>query len=90
LGPDHPSVAISLNNLTLLLRHTNRMAEAEPLSRRQLRILAEFGHRTGHVHPHFQSAINNYADLLSAMSLSEDAIAARVHSAIECEPDDST
>jgi tetratricopeptide (TPR) repeat protein len=88
-GPNHPSVAISLNNLALLLRHTNRLAEAEPLSRRQLRILAEFGHRTGHVHPHFQSAINNYAGLLSAMSLSEDAIAVRVRSAIEGEPEES-
>ena len=37
-GKDHPSVAISLNNLAELLRATNRMAEAEPLFRRALGI----------------------------------------------------
>ena len=79
----------SLNNLAVLLRATNRLAEAEPLYRQVLRILAEFGHRTGHEHPHFRTAINNYAGLLSAMGLSEDAIAARVRSAIEGEPEES-
>jgi len=34
LWPDHPDVAISLNNLALLLKDTNRLAEAEPLMRR--------------------------------------------------------
>jgi len=42
------------------------------------------------VHPHFHAAIDNYADLLSAMGLNEDAIAARLRSAIECEPDEPT
>jgi hypothetical protein len=40
-GPKHPEVATDLNNLARLLRATNRLAEAEPLSRRVLRILAE-------------------------------------------------
>ena len=53
-----------------LLSATNRLAEAEPLYRQVLRILAEFGHRTGHEHPHFRTAINNYAVLLSAMGWS--------------------
>jgi hypothetical protein len=52
-------------------------------------LLAEFGHRTGHVHPHFRTAINNYAGLLSSMGLSEDEILARLRSAIEPEPDES-
>ena len=30
-GPDHPNVAIDLNNLAQLLQATNRLAEAEPL-----------------------------------------------------------
>ncbi len=30
-GPEHPNVAIRLNNLALLLQDTNRLAEAEPL-----------------------------------------------------------
>ena len=78
-----------LNNLAGLLSATNRLAEAEPLSRRHLRIFAEFGHRTGHEHPDFRAAINNYLYLLSAMGLSEDAIAAGVRSAIEGEPEES-
>jgi hypothetical protein len=36
------------------------------------------GRRTGHEHPHFRTAINNYGGLISAMGLSQDAIAARV------------
>ena len=88
-GPDHPNVARDLNNLATLLYNTNRLAEAEPLYRQMLRILAEFGHHTGHEHPHFRTAINNYAHLLSAMGLSQDAIAARVRSAIEGESEES-
>jgi hypothetical protein len=71
-----------------VLRDTYRLAEAKPLFRQVLRILAEFGHRTGHEHPHFRTAIDNYAGLISAMGLSQDAIAARGRSAIEGEPDD--
>src|SRR5271166_3341999 len=89
LGPEHPDVATDLNNLAELLRATNRLAEAEPLYRQVLRILAEFRHRVGREHPHFRTAINNYAELISAMGLSQDAIAARVRSAIEGEPEES-
>jgi tetratricopeptide (TPR) repeat protein len=88
LGPDHPNLATGLNNLALLLRATNRLAEAEPLYRQVLRILAEFGHRTGHEHPHFRTVINNYAELISAMGLSQDEIAARMRSA-KGEPEES-
>ena len=35
-GPDHPNVAIDLNNLAQLLQATNRLAEAEPLMQRAL------------------------------------------------------
>jgi tetratricopeptide (TPR) repeat protein len=37
-GPDHPNVAIRLNNLASMLQATNRLAEAEPLMRRALEI----------------------------------------------------
>ncbi len=37
-GPEHPNVAIGLNNLAQLLQATNRLAEAEPLMRRALAI----------------------------------------------------
>ena len=30
-GPEHPKVAIDLNNLAALLQDTNRLGEAEPL-----------------------------------------------------------
>ena len=38
MGADHPTVAIALNNLAMLLRDTNRLDEAEPLTRRALDI----------------------------------------------------
>ena len=37
-GPDHPEVAIRLNNLAQLLQATSRFAEAEQLMRRALTI----------------------------------------------------
>jgi hypothetical protein len=38
-GPDHPNVAIRLNNLGVALPDTDRLSEAEPLFRRALAIL---------------------------------------------------
>ncbi len=38
LGPEHPHVAVSLNNLALLYQAQGRYAEAEPLHRRSLAI----------------------------------------------------
>ena len=35
-GPEHPNVAIRLNNLAQLLQATNRLEAAEPLMRRAL------------------------------------------------------
>jgi hypothetical protein len=43
----------------------------------------------GHEHTHFRTAINYYAGLISAMGLSQDAIAARVRSAIQGELEES-
>ena len=37
-GPEHPNVAIGLNNLAQLLQATNRLGEAEPLMKRALAI----------------------------------------------------
>jgi Tetratricopeptide repeat len=83
-------VATGLNNLAALLSDANRLAEAEPLYRQALRILAEFWHRTGHKHAHFSAVVDNYAGLLTTMGLSENEILARVRSAIEHEPEEST
>jgi hypothetical protein len=78
-------VARGLNSLAGLLSATNRLPEVDPLYRQVLRIFAEFGHRTGHEHPHFRTTINNYAGLISAIGLCQNAIVACVRSAIEGE-----
>ncbi len=62
-GPDHPNVAIDLNNLAELLQATNRLAEAEPLMRRALAIdETSFGPD----HPNVANGLNNLALLLQA------------------------
>jgi tetratricopeptide (TPR) repeat protein len=60
-GPDHPNVAIRLNNLANLLNDTNRRAEAEPLMRRALAI-DENSH--GPDHPTVAINLNTLAQLL--------------------------
>jgi tetratricopeptide (TPR) repeat protein len=60
-GPDHPNVAIRLNNLARLLQDTNRLAEAEPLMRRALAIGEE---SDGPDHPNVAIRLNNLASLL--------------------------
>ena len=89
LSKEHPDTLTSMNNLASLYYTQNQYAKAESLHRQVLRILAEFGHRKGHEHPHFRTAINNYAGLLSSMGLSEAEILARLRAAIESEPDES-
>ena len=63
LGPDHPHVAIRLNNLAALLQATNRLEEAEPLLRRALAIDEA---RFGPDHPTVAIRLNNVASLLQA------------------------
>ena len=60
-GPDHPKVAIRLNNLAELLQATNWLAEAEPLMRRALAIDEK---RYGPDHPNVANRLNNLARLL--------------------------
>ena len=74
LGPDHPSVAIHINNLAQLLRDTNRLAEAEPLMRRVVQILVAFTRATGHPHSYLDMAFGNYGALLKASGWSEAKI----------------
>ncbi|MFI5387052.1 MAG: tetratricopeptide repeat protein, partial [Fimbriimonadales bacterium] len=61
--PDHPDVAIRLNNLASLLQTTNRLAEAEPPYRRAL-VITEASY--GPDHPHVAIRLNNLALLLQA------------------------
>jgi tetratricopeptide (TPR) repeat protein len=69
LGPDHPNVARSLNNLAQLLSDTNRLSEAEPMMWRALKIdELSFGPD----HPEVATDLNNLASLLlSTNRLSE-------------------
>ena len=62
-GPDHPQVAICLNNLAQLLQTTNRLSEAEPLLRRALEIDEQ---SFGPDHPEVATDLNNLAQLLQA------------------------
>jgi tetratricopeptide (TPR) repeat protein len=61
LGPDHPAVAIRLNNLATLLQDTNRHTEAEPLMRRALSVDEK---SFGPEHPEVARDLNNLATLL--------------------------
>jgi tetratricopeptide (TPR) repeat protein len=61
LGPDHPDVASSLNNLAFLLKSVDHGGEAEPLYRRALAIReASFGPD----HPDVAVSLNNLASVL--------------------------
>ena len=64
-GPDHPMVAIRLNNLAALLKATNRLTEAEPLYRLALAIDEQ---SYGPHHPEVAIRLNNLALLLQAMN----------------------
>ena len=77
-------MAVDLNNLS----ETQRLAEAESLSRRALRNFTGFYRRTGHEHRHFRSAKNVYDRVLAAMGLSKDEIDALARSAIEGNPEE--
>ncbi len=69
-GPNHPDVAIDLNNLAELLQTTNRYPEAEPLYRRALKIdEASFGPD----HPNVARDLNNLAELLRAINRLSEA-----------------
>ena len=60
LGPEHPDVALSLNNLAGLYHAQGRYADAEPLLRRALEIMEKV---LGPEHPHTATSLNNLAKL---------------------------
>jgi hypothetical protein len=59
-GPDHPDVAVRLNNLAGLLAATNRAGEAEPLMRRSVGIKMR---SLGPDHPSTKLGVDNLAAL---------------------------
>src|SRR5438067_813641 len=60
LGPEHPSVAIRLNNIALIYHAQGRYAEAEPLYKRALAIGEKI---LGPEHPDVGQSLNNLAQL---------------------------
>ena len=73
-GPEHPTVAIRLNNLAMLLQDTDRMAEAEPLMRRALAIDEQ---SFGPEHPTVAIRLNNLAMLLKDTEMKQESIGER-------------
>ena len=63
MGPDHPDVAPSLNNLAGLYEAQGRYAEAEPLYKRALAINEK---ALGPDHPDVAASLNNLANLYQA------------------------
>src|SRR5262249_5542034 len=64
LGPDHPDVAQSLNNLATLYKAQGQYAQAEPLYQRSLKIWEA---KLGPDHPDVALSLNNLALLYAAM-----------------------
>ena len=58
LGPDHPAVAATLNNLAVLFGKRSKYKEAEPLCKRALEIREKC---LGHDHPDVAKQLNNLA-----------------------------
>ncbi|MDB9503380.1 CHAT domain-containing protein [Spirulina major CS-329] len=64
LGANHPSTALSLNNLAGLYWEMGRYAEAEPLLQRSLSIIEQ---ELGANHPSTATSLNNLTQLYSEM-----------------------
>jgi len=64
LGPDHPDVASSLNNLAALYQAMGAYSQVEPLYQRALKIVEA---RLGPDHPYVATSLNNLAALYQAM-----------------------
>ena len=60
LGPEHPDVARSLNNLAVIYEMQARCAEAEPLHKRALAIWEK---ALGPEHPYVAQSLNNLTEL---------------------------
>ncbi len=70
LGPEHPDVAQSLNNLAELYRAQGNYAEAEPLYQRSLTIKEM---ALGPEHPAVATSLENYAALLRQTARADEA-----------------
>ena len=71
LGPSHPDVAASLNNLAVVYHKQGRYADAEPLYKRSLTIREE---TLGSDHPEIAKSLNNLAALHYSQGQYADAL----------------
>ena len=78
LGPDHPSVATSLNNLGLLYRAQGQYAKAEPLFKQALKIYEK---ALGPDHSSVATSLNSLAGLYRATNRDEEAEALELRAA---------
>ena len=70
-GPEHPDLAINLNNLGNLYRAQGRYSEAEALSKRSLAIAEK---ALGPEHPDVGESLNNLAELYHAQGRYAEAL----------------
>jgi tetratricopeptide (TPR) repeat protein len=70
LGPNHPEVAIDLNNLAELYRTQGKYAEAEPLYQRSFDIMRR---RFGLKHRQTRTVLNNYVIMLEKLGQKDKA-----------------
>ena len=70
VGPNHPDVAKSLNNLAALYDAQGQYAQAEPLYKRVVAILEK---ALGPDHPNVATGLNNLAGLYRTMKRDEEA-----------------
>lgn len=71
VGPDHPYVAINLNNLAVLYREKGDYARAVPLYKRSLAIWEK---ALGPDHPYVADCLNNLSELYRAMGKDAEAL----------------
>ncbi|NTW54887.1 MAG: tetratricopeptide repeat protein [Chlorobaculum sp.] len=70
LGPDHPDVVVSLNNLGVLLKTQGKLGDAELLYRRALQIKEK---QLEADHPDVATSLNNLGELLRMQGKNEEA-----------------
>ncbi len=62
----------------MILYTTNKLAEADPLMRRNVEVLCRFNETTGHEHLNLRASLSNCRDLLTDMELSGEEIDRRL------------
>ncbi len=70
LGPEHPDVSLSLNNLAALYLAQGKYTEAEPLFQRALIVLTR---AVGPEHPVVATMLESYARMLRVLNRHDEA-----------------